>query len=103
MARRLKYPIDTAADMRAAVADMEATVAGVSMRFEGFAATLPTWWFPIVSQDNFKEKALELAYNKPFRAAVLANMSRPTVRLTPYAVQRTRPATDSGPLGWEMT
>lgn len=98
LAQSLKYPIESAADMRAAVADMEAIVAGVSMRFEDFAATLPTWWFPIVSQENFKEKAQELAHNKAFRAAVLANMGRPTVRLTPQAVPMTRPAADSPPL-----
>jgi hypothetical protein len=99
LARRLKYPIESAADMRAAVADMETTVAGVSMRFADFAATLPIWWFPIVSQENFKEKALELAHNKAFRAAVLANMGRPTVRLTPHAVPVAGPVADSRPLG----
>jgi hypothetical protein len=80
-ARKLKYPIESTADMRAAAAGMEATVAGVSMRLEDFADTVPTWWFPIVSQENFKEKALELMHNQAFRATVLANMARPTVRL----------------------
>jgi hypothetical protein len=84
--------------MQAAVADMEATVGGVSMRFEDFAATLPTWWFPIVNQENFKEKALELANNKAFRAAVLANMGRPKVRLRSYAVSMAGPVADSRPL-----
>jgi hypothetical protein len=83
LAGKLKYPIESTADMRAAVADMEATIAGVSMRLEDFAATVPTWWFPIVSQENFREKALELVHNQAFRATVLANMARPTVRLTP--------------------
>jgi hypothetical protein len=92
LARTLEYPIETAADMRAAVADMETIVAGVSMRLQDFAATVPTWWFPIVSQENFKEKALELVYNKAFRSAVLANMGRRTVRLTPHTVPRTAPA-----------
>jgi hypothetical protein len=98
LARELKYPIESAADMRAAVADMEATVAGVSMRFEDFAAVLPIWWFPIVSQENFKEKALELAHNKAFRAAVLANMGRSTVRLTRQSAPMAGPAADSPPL-----
>src|SRR5262249_38213481 len=79
LAQKLRYPIESTADMRAAVGDMETTVAGVSMRFEDFAATVPAWWFPIVSQENFKEKALELAHNQAFRAAVLANMARRTV------------------------
>jgi hypothetical protein len=81
LARKLRYPIESTADMRAAVADMETTVAGVSMRLEDFAASVPTWWFPIVSQENFKEKALELVHNQAFRATVLANMARPTVRI----------------------
>jgi hypothetical protein len=79
LAQKLRYPIESTADMRAAVGDMETTVAGVSMRFEDFAATVPVWWFPIVSQENFKEKALELVNNQAFRAAVLANMARRTV------------------------
>jgi hypothetical protein len=82
LAGRLKYPIESTADMRAAVGDMETTVAGVSMRFEDFAAALPVWWFPIVSQENFKEKALELVHNKAFRTSVLASMARPTVSVT---------------------
>jgi hypothetical protein len=81
LARKLKYPVESTADMRAAVAGMEATVAGVSMRLEDFADTVPTWWFPIVSQENFKEKALELLHNAAFRETVLANMARPTVRI----------------------
>jgi hypothetical protein len=81
LARKLKYPVESTADMRASVAGMEATVAGVSMRLEDFAATVPTWWFPIVSQENFKEKALELLHNPAFRETVLANMARPTVRI----------------------
>jgi hypothetical protein len=98
LAQRLEYPIETTADMRAAVGDMETTVAGVSMRLEDFAATLPAWWFPIVSQENFKEKALELVHNKAFRAAVLANMARrtvsvpqPTVSLAASDVESTPP------------
>jgi len=79
LAQKLRYPIESTADMRAAVGDMETTVAGVSMRFEDFATTVPVWWFPIVSQENFKEKALELMNNRAFRAAVLANMARRTV------------------------
>src|SRR6516165_10936734 len=81
LAQKLRYPIETTADMRAAVGDMETTVAGVSMRFEDFAASVPVWWFPIVSQENFKEKALELVHNPAFRETVLANMARPTVRI----------------------
>jgi hypothetical protein len=86
LARGLKYPIETTADMRAAVGDMETTVAGVAMRFEDFATALPVWWFPIVSPENFKEKALELVHNKAFRAAVLARMARPTVSVTDATV-----------------
>jgi hypothetical protein len=97
LAQTLEYPIETAADMRAAVADLETTVAGVPMRFEDFAATVPAWWFPIVSQENFKEKALELVHNKAFRSAVLANMGRPTVRLAPHTVRPTVAAAESLP------
>ena len=83
LSARLTFPINSREELSAQLAGLHTALAGVPVTLDDVKSSVSAQWFPIVSEDNFTAKALELFRTAEFRRALLAKIPQSGARFVP--------------------
>lgn len=71
LSSKLKFPINSAQELEEKLAGKELILSGVTISVSHLKSAIPASYFPIVTKENFQEKARELVGSQQFRSAMI--------------------------------